>query len=145
MLPIKEALNKLLQNRVFNLELSYINNSEIDLRISFDYLSFIVFALFTACERSLHTVFYKLKTVNKFKDFIQYTKITLESGKKSLPESPHEHRNEARHEHRMFRFCTNHIKLLVLLLNLRERFDGRKIGSKTGRNPGYLGKNMLFS
>jgi hypothetical protein len=26
--------------------------------------------------------------------------------------------------------ATNHIKLPVLLLNLRERFDGKKIGSK---------------
>lgn len=41
--------------------------------------------------------------------------------------------------------ATNYIKLLVLLLNLRERFDGRKIGSKTAGTLGYLGKNMLFS
>lgn len=40
--------------------------------------------------------------------------------------------------------ATNHIKLLVLLLNLRERFDGRKIGSKTAGTLAIWGRICYF-
>lgn len=95
-------------------------------------------------RRSLLTVFYKLKTVNKFKDFIQYTKITLESGKKSLQKV---HMNTEMGQD-MSTECsdsaTNHIKLLVLLLNLRERFDGRKMSFKAAGTLAIWGRICYF-